>query len=259
MEFKDDNEQSIQIVSIISFILAGISLFLLVQNPEQNVGIITYIFIISSLILLTSLVEFYVGKIQIPDAVFFGTSKETIYIGAIAGTLVAFFLGSASASLILPITASLTAFQNIGTFMAIDVAPVVESLFFRGILFPTIASLVLLFIEPTKRNKAIALAIGMLTAGYIFGVFHFNVWLNQTGFQYVLTHDYITVGVILACIWSVGLLVVGMSFELFAHKVNNIMSLLATHTITPEYAVMDFIITAVLFFAIVEFVYSRKR
>jgi len=260
MEFKEDNKQSVQIVSIIAFLLALSSMFILVQNPEsQNTGILTYVFMISVITLAVALIEFYVGGIQIPDAVFFGTSKEMIYVGAIAGTIIAFFLGSASTALILPITASLTAFQNIGTFMAIDVAPVVESLFFRGILFPTFASLILLFIEPTKRNKAIALALGMLTAGYIFGVFHFNVWLNQTGFQYVLTHDYITVGVILACIWSFGLLVVGISFELFAHKVNNIMSLLSTGAITPEYAIVDFMITAVVFFAIVEFVYSRKR
>jgi len=52
MEFKNNNEQLIQIGGIISSTLAIISLFLLYQNPEQIGGIITFIFIFSFIIFI---------------------------------------------------------------------------------------------------------------------------------------------------------------------------------------------------------------
>lgn len=217
-EEYQDNRHSINLTIVLCLILLAISIFLNV-SATINKEIFNYLLISLFVVLIIAILEFSTDT-SFLKANFFGISKENIIFSLFLGLIIGFGLGAIMPNAaVLPLQ-SIIQESDVNFFLVNIFAPIVEPLFWRGIVATTLISF---FIFVFPKNKMLGISVGILIASYIFGFYHVQAYLSQSGYSQDITLAMITFAMIFAVIWFLGInLLKCVAFEIGWHFTNNL-------------------------------------
>lgn len=243
-EYKD-NARSIYLTSLLVFLILAFSIFLNLSG-EISGNIYNYLIISSVLILIISFLEF--NNTNFIEANFFGLSKQKIYASLFAGISIGFLISALSAnSLVLPVQSILEK-SDINYFLVNIVAPIIEPLFWRGI----VAVSLITFFTKTTKNKILGFGIGLILSSYLFGFYHINTYLSQSGFSVDESISMIFFASFFAILWFVGNNIFQcVAFEIGWHFINNLIAV----GFTTEQIIYNSILFVIGFVILVELTY----
>jgi hypothetical protein len=118
------------------------------------------------------------------------------------------------------------------------VAPIIEPLFWRGVVFFTVLAIAFKFFG--KKNTAPAIIVALLVSGGAFGFFHVSTAFSQTG-AFIPTYNYIITAAIFGIIFILtNQLMKTVALEIGWHFANNLFS--------EGFTLNEIIPTVVIFF-----------
>lgn len=233
-EWKDDSF-SLTLVKLLMAVLLMLTVFLSVNSVAVDTNLYIYLVISAIIVLAIALTEQKTGIIR---ANFFGNKKTTynyLFAGMVLGGLLGMLTRGGGFNLVLPTQAIFLG--DLRFILANVVAPVLEPIFWRSIVFPTVLALSIAFIG--KKNKAIAIIFALLIAGFSFGIYHVSAYFQTTG---TFEDTYTLVG--LAAMFGIIFILTNslaqtVALEIGWHFMNNMFS--------EGYALDQIIPTAILF------------
>jgi membrane protease YdiL (CAAX protease family) len=221
-DMKDDSfSKSLALLIGIGLLVVALFLNANAELPDKDVW---YFLVMAGVITIFA----FIDEISVMfNAMFFGNRDKTI-IGFIAGIVLGLVLSSnaikGAFGIILPVAS--IKFGDLNFFYVNVLAPPIEELFFRAILFPLISIIIINLLNLRTRNQMIAgFIIGAFITSGIFSIYHINAYsiqAIQTKFAGITTSDLITSAFILSLLWIGGNLFFGtIAFSLGWHLVNN--------------------------------------
>lgn len=169
-----DDDFSKNLVRILAILTLGLTIFLATNTTIEKAHL--YYLGISALIVLVA-VQFNGSFLK---SNFFG-NKQALYtsvaVGAVLGTILGFMQRGGQLNLVLPTQALYIG--DLSFIFANIVAPIVEPMFWRGIVFPTAVAFV--GMTAFKKNKILAVIVALLASAYLFGYYHVNTYYTQGG------------------------------------------------------------------------------
>jgi len=219
-EWRDD-KFSLTFTKVLTGILILVTIFLVV-NSELNATLVVYLLGSAITIFFVAQTEKETGG-EFLQANFFGDKSKTymfLVVGLVLGSIIGLASTGGGLSLILPVQAILQG--NMNFFFMNVVAPLVEPLFWRGIIFP-IALVV--FVKLLGKNKfPLALACALLFAAFLFGFYHVNAYFSQAG-GFTKTYDIMVIAVIFAILFIITNQLAGtIAMEIGWHFANNLFA-----------------------------------
>lgn len=244
-----DNKFSLTMTQLLMIGLFLITIFLsLTTNLIGNQTLFIYLALISIIILIIATIEKEkVGEII--QANFFNNRFLT-YGAILMGMAIGYVLSSRTGfALILPTQSILVG--DLQFFLANILAPLVEPLFWRGIIFPTtMAIMAAIFIGKSKGflRTAIAILFALVISSAMFGYFHINVFFGQTA-SFEQTYDLISIATLMGLLFTLGNQIVRtVAFEIGWHFTNNLYS----EAIPPDQILPTMIVAFIAFAIIIE-------
>lgn len=216
-EWQDD-KFSKNLTTIIALSVLALSIFLSATTAIDK-SIFYYLGISALIILVAVQLEGNFLKIET-----FG-NKTKLYAGLAAGGILGIILGMAQRggqlNAVLP-TQALYFGQSLNFLFANIIAPIVEPLFWRGIVFLTLVSILLSILG--NKNKALAVVIALAISGYGFGFFHLSAFYQQAG-SLAPTFEAITFAALFGIIFTItNSLAKTLGLEIGWHFVNNLFA-----------------------------------
>lgn len=218
-----DNRFSLNLTKIVIGVLTLLGIFLIITFNIDAPVLIAYLAISAIAVFLAAQTEKEVPN-ELLQANFFGDKQKTyvfVFLGFVIGTVLGLATTGGSLSLVLPTQALYLG--NLQFFMVNIVAPLIEPLFWRALLFPT--SLAISIAIFGKNRSYIALPVALLFCGLTFGIFHVNTFYVQTGGSFVDTYTSIGIAAVFAIIFIISNQLAGtVALEIGWHFANNLFS-----------------------------------
>jgi len=217
-KWKDDNLGR-NLAVVLALIMLGLTIFLTV-NIEMDKTVFYYVGITAVFVIVVA----KLGKTGLLQGNFFG-SKQRLYAGVFAGAILGGILGhiasSSGANIVLPTQALYIG--DLTFILANIVAPVLEPLFWRGIVFPTAVVLAVGIIG--QRFKWLGIFFALLLSAYLFGFYHVNVFSIQAGGSPEATFNSISFATLFAVFFTLGNSIMKtLGLEVGWHFVNNLFA-----------------------------------